>query len=95
MADVGFASPKFVEFTEEFLKINPQYVIYPIRLNGSAIESYFSELRFIGGGHLSGANYAAVAGTAKIRAKTKPQYKAYKDDYCKLQLCFRTHPLQK
>lgn len=83
----------FLEFTEDFLLRHPGYTIYPIRLNGSAIESYFSELRAISGGNLSGANYRAVSGTAKIRLKTKAKH--HKDDYRKSLLSFRQHQLAK
>ena len=85
----------FLEFTEDFLQRYPGYTIYPIRLNGSAIESYFSELRSISGGNLSSTNYGAVSGTAKLRLKTKPQFRYHKDDYRKSKLSFRQHPLEK
>ena len=34
------------------------YFIAPIRVNGSAIQSIFSQLKYIAGGNLSSTNYA-------------------------------------
>ena len=47
----------FVELCEEFLVSYPGYFIAPIRVNGSAIESVFSCLKYIAGGNLASTNY--------------------------------------
>ena len=44
---------------EDFLRTNPGCFISPIRVNGSAVESIFSSLKFISGGNLSLSNYAS------------------------------------
>ncbi len=41
----------FRGFCEDFLRRNPGYTIYPVRLNGSAIETFFSQLKYPAGGH--------------------------------------------
>jgi hypothetical protein len=38
------------ELVEDFLTEHPDYVIYPKRINGSAIESLFSQFKYISGG---------------------------------------------
>ena len=44
---------------EDFLEDHKGYFIAPIRVNGSAIESIFSSLKYIAGGNLSSTNYAS------------------------------------
>ena len=48
----------FKALCDDFLTRHPQCFIAPIRVNGSAIESMFSCLKFIAGGNLSSTNYA-------------------------------------
>ncbi len=50
----------FTGFTSEFLQKHPGYTIYPIRLNGSAIETVFSQLKYATGGNLMSTNYASL-----------------------------------
>ena len=49
----------FTGLCNDFLAANPSYFISPIRINGSAIESVFSCLKYISGGHLSSTNYCS------------------------------------
>ena len=49
---------EFKELCEDFLQNHNGYFIAPIRVNGSAIESIFSQLKYIEGGNLSSTNYA-------------------------------------
>ena len=49
----------FTGLCNEFLSTHPGYFICPIRLNGSAVESVFSCLKYISGGHLSSTNYSS------------------------------------
>lgn len=49
----------FYGLCNDFLTSHPTYYISPIRLNGSAIESVFSCLKYISGGHLSSTNYSS------------------------------------
>ena len=46
----------FIGLHEEFLTSHPGYFISPIRVNGSAIESVFSCLKYIAGGNLASTN---------------------------------------
>lgn len=49
----------FTGLCQDFLNTHPGYFISPIRINGSAIESIFSCLKYISGGHLSATNYSS------------------------------------
>ena len=48
----------FKGLSEKFLHDHPGYYISPIHINGSAIESIFSCLKYISGSNLSSINYA-------------------------------------
>ena len=48
----------FKNLCENFLEDHKGYFIAPIRVNGSAIESIFSSLKYIAGGNLSSTNYS-------------------------------------
>ena len=78
----------FVNFCEDFLKRNPGYTIYPIRLNGSAVETIFSLLKYASGGNLMSTNYASTrAVKGAISGKSKG------DDYRDAPLFIRQHAL--
>ena len=53
----------FTGLCEEFLTVHPSYFIAPIRVNGSAIESVFSCLKYISGGNLASTNYSTSLGS--------------------------------
>ncbi len=50
----------FTEFTKDFLMKNPGYYIYPLKLNGSAVETLFSQFKFETGSKLSSVNYSVA-----------------------------------
>ena len=50
----------FVGVCEDFVTAYPGYYIVPVRINGSAIESLFSSLKYDASGQLSAANYMAA-----------------------------------
>lgn len=65
----------FTGLCNEFLSTHPGYFISPIRVNGSAIESVFSCLKYISGGHLSSTNYSTsltALSTQREVATTNP-----------------------
>lgn len=47
----------FKGLCQDFLEDHPGYFISPLRINGSAIESVFSSLKYLAGGNLSSTNY--------------------------------------
>ncbi len=48
----------FKGLVEQFIHDHPNYFIAPLRINGSAIESVFSCLKYICDGNLSSTNYS-------------------------------------
>ena len=64
----------FVEFCKDFLQRHPGYCVSPLRLNGSAVESIFSSLKYLAGGHLASTNYSAVLSALQTQreAATNP-----------------------
>ena len=63
MACVGFDATDLLwikDFVGSFFRRHPDedYYIIPVRLNGSAVETLFSQLKYSTGGHLSSTNYS-------------------------------------
>ena len=83
----------FKGFCEDFLEQHPGYTVYPIRVNGSAIESFFSKLKHTASGHLSDTNYASAR--AAVLTRGSIQDKKHKDDYRDAPLYIRQHNLSK
>lgn len=83
----------FKGFCEDFLTRHPGYTIYPVRLNGSAIESFFSKLKYTTSGHLSGVNYASAR--AAILTRGSVQGKKRNLDYRDAPMHIRAHKLQR
>ena len=52
----------FKLFIQDFFRRHPNtdHYIIPVRLNGSAVETLFSQLKYCAGGHLSATNYATA-----------------------------------
>ena len=73
----------FLDFSEWFLTAYPDYFISPLRINGSAIESIFSVLKFTGGGNLSASNYGSFRGrviTGREVITNSNSERGYRDD---------------
>ena len=83
----------FKGFCEDFLSRHPGYTIYPICLNGSAVESFFSKLKYNTSANLSGVNYASAR--AAILTRGSVQGKKRNVDYRDAPMYLRTHKLQK
>ena len=56
---------------EDFLTTHQGYHINPKRVNGSAVETLFSQLKHTTGGHLSGVNYEAAKATLLTQKQSK------------------------
>ena len=73
----------FLDFSEWFLTAYPDYFISPLRINGSAIESIFSVLKFTAGGNLSASNYGSFRGrviTGREVITNSNSERGYRDD---------------
>ena len=44
----------------DFLLAHSGYTIYPVRMNGSAVETLFSQIKHATFGHLSSVNFASA-----------------------------------
>ena len=83
----------FTGFCEEFLRQHPGYTIYPIRLNGSAVETLFSQFKYASGGNLMSTNYASARASVLIKGCISGKYKG--DDYRDAPLFVRQHQLKR
>ena len=90
----------FTGLCESFLSTYASrgYFISPIRINGSAVESYFSQLKYAARGQLSSTQYAVARGavaTSKAASTKRPRECDYRDaglDLRPVQLTKRTKP---
>ena len=75
----------FKGLCEKFLHDHPDYYISPIRVNGSAVESIFSCLKYISGGNLSSTNYNASLSALTTQHDIKNPYseQGYRTDFKK------------
>ena len=65
----------FIWLCEHFLSEHLGYFITPVWINGSAIESYFSQLKYAARGQLSAINYEtaqAAVETSKAASTKRP-----------------------
>ena len=66
-----------------FIAAYPDYFISPLKINGSAIESIFSVLKFTAGGNLSASNYGSFRGrviTGREVITNSNSERGYRDD---------------
>ena len=64
----------FRTLCEDFLSSHPGYFISPLRVNGSALESVFSCLKYIAGGNLASTNYATSLAAFSTQREVKNTY---------------------
>ena len=57
----------FIAFCENFLTKYPGYYIAPLKLNGSAVETLFSQFKFNAGGKLTSLNYTTAKRSLMLR----------------------------
>ena len=73
----------FLQFSQRFMAAYPDYFISPLRINGSAIESIFSVLKFTAGGNLYASNYGSFRGrviTGREVITNSNSERGYRDD---------------
>ena len=66
----------FVAFVESFLQRHPGYYVVPLKLNGSAVETLFSQFKYIAGGKLSSLNFATAKRSVMLRKDIHGHHKA-------------------
>ena len=82
----------FLGFCSDFLERNPEHVIHPMRLNGSAVETIFSQLKYTSGGNLMSTNYSSSRASLLITRDVS--WKHANDDYRNAPLFFRQRSLK-
>lgn len=60
----------FTELCHYMTNKHPGYIVSPLRVNGSGIESIFSSLKYIAGGHLASTNYSSTLGSLITQRET-------------------------
>ena len=85
----------FRNFCADFTTAHPGYTIYPVRLNGSAVETFFSQVKHATSGHLSSVNYATARGAVLTRGSIHGKMRRHRGDYRDAPLFNRQHPLKR
>ena len=78
-----------------FTTQNPGYYISPLRLNGSAVETLFSQLKFISHGNLSATRYPQALASLLTKGSIRGQKVAGSCSYRGATLYVRQHELTK
>ena len=65
----------FLEFTKSYLERHSQDGLYivPVRLNGSAVETLFSQMKYSAGGQLSSTNYRTARSSLLMKQQVRGQ----------------------
>ena len=81
-------------FCQDFLTANPGYYIIPLKLNGSAIEILFAQMKFNANGKLSSANYATAKKAIMLKKDIHGQ-NYNRREYRDMALCTQQMPLRR
>ena len=69
----------FIGFSKQFIAEHPGYYVTPLRVNGSAIETLFSQLKQGSGGTLTASSYSSAR--SKLLTKRAVHGPHVKDSY--------------
>lgn len=83
----------FKSLCEDFQTAHPGYTICPVRLNGSAVETLFSQLKHATSGHLSVTNYATARSAVLTRGSIHGKVRYHHGGYRNAPLYIRRHSL--
>ena len=83
----------------DFLKRHPGYFLVLSRINGSAVESLFSQIKYSSAGKLSSSNYATARKSVMITANvenlsTDHSYRTYRNEKLSAQYNMQIHNTQ-
>ena len=81
----------FIEYCKEFLTLHPGYYIAPLRANGSAIETIFSQLKHSSRGTLTAVSYGPAR--AQILTKRNVHGQHVREEYRDAPLYIKTSEL--
>ena len=85
----------FKGFCTSFTTRHPGYYVTPLRLNGSAVETLFSQLKFISHGDLSATRYPQALASLITRGSIHGKPVAGNGSYRDITLYVRQHELTK
>ena len=83
----------FKSFTEDFISRHPRHFISLLRVSGSAVETLFSQFKYVAGGKLDASNYVTARAACLIRSAVSVHHsaKGYRD----ASLATQAPPLEK
>ena len=84
----------FIGFIETFFTNHPEYYITPLKLNGSGVETLFSQFKFSAGGKLTSLNYETAKKSVMLRRDIHGKH-ASRRGYRDVQLFTQPLPLRK
>ena len=84
----------FKSLCDDFTTTNPGYSIYPIRVNGSVVETLFSQIKHTTSGNLSSSNYATARAAIITKGSIHGKIRRHHGDYRNVSLYIREHALQ-
>ena len=85
----------FKEFCCSFTSKHPGYYVTPLRLSGSAIETLFSQLKFISHGDLTSVRYPQALASLLTKGSIHGHSVAGSSSYRNVTLFVRQHDIQK
>lgn len=85
----------FKQFCESFTSRHPGFYVSPLRLNGSAIETLFSQLKFISHGDLTSTRYPQALASLLTKGSIHHRPVAGSSNYRDVTLYLRQHDLMK
>lgn len=87
---------RFKDFTDSFFRRHPsdEHYIIPVRLNGSAVETLFSQLKYSEGGHLSSTNYAPARSNLLVKRQVRG-HNVKDKEYHNIPLNLSSQPLKR
>ena len=71
----------FKNLCADFTSAHPGYTIYPVHLNGSTVETFFSQVKHATSGQLSSLNYVIARGAVITRGSVHGKLRGNHGDY--------------
>lgn len=79
----------FKGMVEDFTTAHPGYTVHPVRVNGSAVETFFSQVKFLTSGHLSATNYGVARASVITKGSIHGKIRRHRGDYRNVPLFIR------
>lgn len=66
----------FTGFVQNFLQLHPDYYVFPLKVNGSAVETLFSQFKFETNSKLTSVNYQTARSRVLMKRELQGSAKA-------------------